>query len=60
MKPLHETQQGSARNQKGFCQEPKRVLLWGQPKYPFGTLFSKSVVTQAQTYSEENNGSTIE
>ena len=23
--------------------EPKRVLLWGQPKKPFGTSFSKNV-----------------
>uniref|UniRef100_A0A673YCN0 Sodium channel protein n=1 Tax=Salmo trutta TaxID=8032 RepID=A0A673YCN0_SALTR len=32
---------------KGFYLEPKsvlqRVLLWGQPKNPFGTLFSMSV-----------------
>ena len=29
---------------KGLYLEPKRVLLWGQPKNTFGTLFSKSVV----------------
>ena len=31
--------EGSTWNPKGFYMEPKRVLLWGQPKNPFGTLF---------------------
>jgi hypothetical protein len=28
----------------GLYLEPKRVILWEQPKNPFGTLFSKSVL----------------
>lgn len=28
---------------KRWYLEPKRVLPWGQPKNPFGTIFSKSV-----------------
>jgi hypothetical protein len=31
-------------NKKGFYLKPKMVLLWGQPKNPFGKPFSKSVV----------------
>jgi hypothetical protein len=29
---------------KGIYLESIRVLLWGQPKNPFGTLFSKRVI----------------
>jgi hypothetical protein len=39
---LHGTQKSSTRNQTGFYLEPKRVLLWGQLKNPFGSLFWKS------------------
>jgi hypothetical protein len=36
--------EGSTLNPNGFYLEPRRVLLWGQPKNPFGTLFPESVL----------------
>jgi hypothetical protein len=33
--------EGSKKKPKGFYLEPKMVILWGQPKNPFGNLFSK-------------------
>ena len=36
---------GSTWTSKGFYLEPKRVILWGQSKNPFGTLFSTSAGT---------------
>jgi hypothetical protein len=44
--------EGSTWNPKGFYLEPKKVLLWGQPKNPFGTLFSPRV---CHWYCLENN-----
>ena len=35
--------EGSTWNPKGFYLEPKRVILCGQSKNPFGTLFPKRV-----------------
>jgi hypothetical protein len=36
-----EPSEGSPRKPTGFYLEPKRVIIWGQPKNPFGTHFSK-------------------
>jgi hypothetical protein len=30
---------GRTLSHRWFYMEPKKVLLWGQPKNPFGTLF---------------------
>jgi hypothetical protein len=35
--------EGSTCYPKRFYLEPKQIILWGQPKNPFGTLVSKSI-----------------
>ena len=45
---------GSTWNPKQFYLEPKRVILWGQPKNAFGTLFSMSVLTKKHFWKGES------